>query len=71
MFLVQSLRGLSSPVIFEEHEKLGYSPNSNMRCKLGSFFLSWDVFNIPRLSSFVDPTSSVVWLYGCADMVVC
>ena len=28
-----------SPVLPEEHEKLGYSPNSNTRCKLGCLFL--------------------------------
>ena len=26
--------------IHEKYEKLGYSPNSNMQCKLGSLFLS-------------------------------
>ena len=44
----------------EKLEKLGYVPNSNMRCKLGSFF-SGDVFGDPRVSSFADPTSLVMY----------
>ena len=45
--------------VSDEHEKLDYSPNSNMRRKLELLFLSGCVGN-PRFGSFVDPTNSVV-----------
>ena len=51
----------SSDTTIEKHEKVGYSPNSNTRWNLGSCF-SGDVLGSPRVDSFVDPTSSVVWL---------